>query len=97
VTARTDPKPGPSEAEKMTLTVAGAIAFGYVVSLVLKYAAWTWIVDAHGRPVLEDFVTLWAAGKLALGGAALSAYDVHAQHAAEAATAGHPFDGLLGW
>jgi len=81
----------------MTLTVAGAIVFGYAVSLGLKYVAWTWIVDAHGRPILEDFVTLWAAGKTALGGMALMAYDGHAQHAAEAATVGHGFDGLLGW
>ena len=85
-----------SEAERLTATIAGAVVFGYVVSLALKYFGYAWIVDAHGRPVLEDFVTLWAAGKSALGGMALDAYDSHAQHAAESATVGRGFVGLLG-
>lgn len=88
---------GAGEAEKMTATVAAAVVFGYAVSFVLKYLSWNWIVDARGRPVLEDFVTFWAAGHAALHGAALSVYDAHAQHAAEAATVGHGFDGALGW
>lgn len=86
-----------SEAEKMTLTVAGAIVFGYAFSLASKYFAYAWIVDAHGRPVLEDFAAFYAAGRSALHGAALSAYDPHAQHLAEVAVAGHEYDGALGW
>ena len=86
-----------SERGKLVLVVAAGVVFGYAVSLVLLFLAHIWILDAQGRPQLQDFVAFWSAGKLALKGAAVSAYDPNAQHAAEAAALGHDFPGALEW
>jgi arabinofuranan 3-O-arabinosyltransferase len=82
---------------KLGLTVAAGVVFGYAVSLYALFARHVWILDAHGRPNAGDFLAFWSAGHLALKGAAVSAYDPHLQHLAEAAVAGHNFDGALEW
>jgi hypothetical protein len=56
-----------------------------------------WYFDAHGHPLVIDFMSYWSAGRLALHGHALAAYDPHLRHAAEIATVGHPFKDVLGW
>jgi len=86
-----------TEREKLTLTVAFGVVFGYAVSLAMTFAAHIWILDAAGRPIVDDFVAFWSAGHLALSGAALATYDPRLQHAAEIATIGHGFPGSLGW
>jgi hypothetical protein len=86
-----------SERGKLVVVIAAGIVFGYAVSLALLFLAHVWILDAQGRPQLQDFVAFWSAGKLALKGAAVSAYDPHAQHAAEAAAIGYDFPGALEW
>lgn len=87
----------PSERETLVLTVAGAVAFAYAISLILLFANHGWILDNAGRPILDDFVVFWAAGREALGGAALAAYDAHRLHAAEVAAIGRNFSGWLVW
>ncbi|MGB8366540.1 MAG: glycosyltransferase family 87 protein [Rhizomicrobium sp.] len=86
-----------TETDKLVLTLAGGIAFGYAISLAMMFIAHTWILDGLGHPIKDDFVVFWAAGHAALKGAALLAYDTHRQHAAEVATIGHGFSGTLGW
>ncbi|HKD22868.1 MAG TPA: glycosyltransferase family 87 protein [Rhizomicrobium sp.] len=86
-----------AEREKLVLTAALAIAFGYVASLALMVQAGSWPVGADGKPIVEDFIAFWVAGKLTLKGAVLAAYDPKLQHAAETALIGHPFSGALGW
>src|SRR5271155_5221838 len=86
-----------SEREKLVLVIASGIVFGYAVSLAWLFLAHAWILDAQGRPQLQDFVAFWSTGKLALKGAAVAAYDPHAQHVAEAAAIGHDFPGALEW
>ena len=83
--------------EEFVTVVACGIVFGYALSLVMLFLTHVWILDAQGRPQVEDFVAFWSAGKLALKGAALSAYNPQMQHAAEAAAIGHSFDGSLEW
>lgn len=77
--------------------IAAGIVFGYAVSLVLLFQSHVWILDAQGRPQVQDFLSFWSAGKLALHGAAVRAYDPDAQHAAEVANLGHGFAGALEW
>jgi hypothetical protein len=80
------------------LAVIGlGVLVGYVLALALMFARHAWILDASGRPLPTDFTAVWAAGRLALHGGALSAYDPIAQHAAEAAVVGHDFPGYLNW
>jgi hypothetical protein len=44
-----------------------------------------------------DFLAPFTAGRMALDGRALAAYDAQVHHAAEAALVGHPFSGGLAW
>jgi hypothetical protein len=73
------------------------VAIGYVAALALMFVAHDWLLDARNQPVPTDFVAIWSAGRLALGGAALAAYDGARQHAAEVVAVGHDFPGLYGW
>jgi len=77
--------------------LAGAIAAGYVAALVLLYMRHQWIADAQGRPIVTDFLEVWVAGRFALASTPVSAYDWQAHHAAQAALAGHDFQGVLNW
>ena len=76
---------------------AGAIAAGYAGALVLLFVRHQWIIDAQGRPIVTDFVEVWVAGRFALAGLSVSAYDWAVHHAAQVALVGHPFKGVLNW
>jgi arabinofuranan 3-O-arabinosyltransferase len=76
---------------------AVGVAFGYAASLVIMATRHGWLLDASGRPLPIDFIAIWTAGRLALTGEALSAYDGLRQHAAEVAAIGHDFTGFYGW
>ena len=68
-------------------TVAIAFALVFII-----FAVWSWWVT-HFWPKASDFVSFWAAGRLALEGKASLAYDIAAHHTAEQAV-GH-VGGLL--
>ncbi len=84
-------------AENLTLTVAAGLGMGFAIVLALMLSMHVWGFDAGGRPIPLDFVAFWSAGRLALRGAAISAYDPVLQHAAEVATVGHPIRNVYGW
>ena len=90
--ARTD-----FDAHRLVLAVAGAFVLSYVACLIIWFVEHRWILDGHGQPIFTDFVALWTTGRMALHGAALSAYDGYALHTAEVAAIGHGFQGYLGW
>jgi hypothetical protein len=73
------------------------IAAGYAASLALMLVRHQWILDANGRPIVIDFLAPFTAGRMALEGHALAAYDAHVHHVAEAALVGHAFSGGLAW
>jgi len=79
------------------LVAASALGIAFVITVTVMCGWYHWLVDAHGHPLVNDFVSFWSAGKLALQGHPLAAYDPHLRHAAEIATVGHPFRDLLGW
>jgi hypothetical protein len=81
----------------LLVACAAGLAFAYAISLGFLCATHAWLIDAHGRPQVIDFLALWSAGGLARDGAAVAAYDVHVHHAAEVAAIGHEFRGGLGW
>jgi hypothetical protein len=66
-----------------------AVAFALVFAI---YAVWSW-ATAGFWPAKSDFVSFWAAGRLALAGHPELAYDIPAHHAAEQAVG--PVLGLL--
>jgi hypothetical protein len=93
----THPNRSPADSGKLVFTVAAGVMLGYVGALAGIFFSHIWILDTHGRPVVEDFVAFWTAGHQALRGTAAAAYDLHLEHAAEVATIGHSFPGTLGW
>jgi hypothetical protein len=68
-----------------------AAAIGFALVFVI-FAAWSWW-NVRFWPKGADFVSFWAAGRLALAGHSSLAYDIAAHHAAEQAV-GH-VGGLL--
>jgi arabinofuranan 3-O-arabinosyltransferase len=77
--------------------LAGGLALAYPVYLILMFRSHDWIIAAHGRPAVTDFLVFWLAGKAALHGAAAAAYDPNIHHALEVAAAGREFSGQLPW
>jgi len=74
-----------------------ALIVGQLVYLVASYLQGSWIVTADGGGVPEDFVNVWAAGRLVLQGNPAAAYDWPTHKAMEVAALGHPFAGYFGW
>jgi arabinofuranan 3-O-arabinosyltransferase len=73
------------------------LALGYLVILGGTYLKGNWLADPQGRPIANDFINVWAAGRLALDGAPASAYDWPVHRDAEVRAVGHDFNGYYGW
>jgi lysophospholipase len=69
------------------------LAFGHVAALVAFVLLARSGVDPRGEPLGSDFVSFWAAGRMALGGHAAAVYDPASHLAAERAFFGSP----IGW
>lgn len=74
-----------------------ALTLGYLVVLAGTYLTGNFFADAQGRPIANDFVNVWAAGRLALDGNPAAAYDWAAHKAAETRAVDHDFPGYYGW
>ncbi|WP_237215509.1 glycosyltransferase family 87 protein [Falsiroseomonas oryziterrae] len=79
------------------LLYGAALCIAYL--LFFASAAWLrlWLVDAEGYPVAGDFVAFWSAGRLAMAGQAVEAYDPDLYRAAQIAAVGREFDGHYLW
>jgi arabinofuranan 3-O-arabinosyltransferase len=86
-----------SAARRRIGVIGLALAFGYLVVLLGTYAQGYFLTDAQGRPIGNDFVNVYAAGRLALDGAAASAYDWPLHKAAEVRALGHDFGNYYPW
>jgi arabinofuranan 3-O-arabinosyltransferase len=73
------------------------LALGYLIVLGGSYLQGHFLTDPQGRPIANDFVDVWAAGRLALDGQAPAAYDWTLHRAAEVRAVGYDFDGYYGW
>lgn len=67
---------------------AAAIGFALLLAVGIAYACWKNFTETRA----DDFVSYWAAGKLALGGEPAAAYDVARHRAVESAV--HRFSGI---
>ena len=63
----------------------------------VAYLSHSWIYDANGLPSPTDFVNVWAAGKLALEGHAVLAWDWQVQKQVEVAVLQQDFAGYFAW
>jgi len=74
-----------------------ALTLAYVLFLAGSAVQRYWLIDSAGLPIANDFVNVWAAGKLALEGQPAAAYDWTIHREAEVAALGHDFEGYYGW
>jgi arabinofuranan 3-O-arabinosyltransferase len=77
--------------------IAFSLALTYAVFLGASAFAGAWIVDDHGRIIDNDFIAVWAAGRLVLEGHPAAAYDWDLHREIELAIAGRDFASYYGW
>ncbi|HLL28251.1 MAG TPA: glycosyltransferase family 87 protein [Xanthobacteraceae bacterium] len=87
----------PLSPRRLIGVVSLALALGYAVLLFGTYLQGHFLTDAQGQPIANDFVDVYAAGQLALEGAAATAYDWPQHKAAEVRALGHDFPDYYGW
>jgi arabinofuranan 3-O-arabinosyltransferase len=90
----TAPRP---HAARMIALIGLTLFLGYLVVLVSAYLGGYFLVDTQGRPIANDFVNVWAAGRLVLDGHPAAAYDWPLHKAAEVRAVGHDFANYYGW
>ena len=82
---------GTNSPRRLIFVVGAALALGYLIVLTGAYLGGHFLLDAQGRPIANDFVNVYAAGRLALGGEPAAAYDWTLHKAAEVRAVGHDF------
>jgi arabinofuranan 3-O-arabinosyltransferase len=85
------------QATRLVCLTGLILALVYLFVLGVAYEQGHFLTDTQNRPIANDFVNVWAAGKLALDGNAAGAYDWTVQQAAENRAVGYDFDGYYGW
>jgi arabinofuranan 3-O-arabinosyltransferase len=92
------PSAAPQLSPQRTIKLIGlTLALGYLIVLGGSYLQGHFLTDPQGRPIANDFVNVWAAGRLARDGEAPAAYDWTLHRAAEVRAVGYDFDGYYGW
>jgi hypothetical protein len=84
-------------ARRLVGVVGLALALGYLIVLAGAYLGGQFLIDPQGRPIANDFVNVYAAGKLVDAGDAAAAYDWPVHKAAEIGAVGHDFANYYGW
>jgi arabinofuranan 3-O-arabinosyltransferase len=86
----------PSPTRRLSL-LGLTLALGYLAALVTAFLGGHFLLDGDGRPIANDFVNVWAAGRLVLDGDPAAAYDWTLHKAAEVRAVGHDFANYYGW
>ena len=74
-----------------------AFCVANLVWLTTALLTGSWLWDETGRLISTDFLNVYAAGKFALSGAPVSAYDWPTHKAMEIQVLGYDFKGYYGW
>jgi arabinofuranan 3-O-arabinosyltransferase len=77
--------------------IAFSLALAYAVFLAGSAFAGAWIIDDQGHLIDNDFIAVWAAGRLVLEGHPAAAYDWDLHRQIEIAAAGRDFASYYGW
>lgn len=73
------------------------LCLAHVVYLAASFVQGSWLIDPAGHGIPTDFVNVWAAGKLALGGNPAAAYDSTIHKQIESSAVGYEFSGYYAW
>jgi arabinofuranan 3-O-arabinosyltransferase len=82
---------------RLICLLGATLALGYLAALITAWLGGHFLLDGDGRPIANDFVNVWAAGRLALDGNPAAAYDWTLHKAAEVGAVGHDFPNYYGW
>jgi arabinofuranan 3-O-arabinosyltransferase len=74
-----------------------SLAFAYVLFLAGSAYERVWLIDSLGRIIDNDFIGVWAAGRLVLDGHPAAAWDWDLHRQVEVAVAGRDFQSYYGW
>jgi arabinofuranan 3-O-arabinosyltransferase len=88
---------GNVSATRLVSLIGLTLALGYLIVLGGSYLNGHFLADAQGQPIANDFVNVFAAGRLALSGDPAAAYDWTLHEAAEVRAVGHTFANYYGW
>ncbi|MCP3461174.1 glycosyltransferase family 87 protein [Bradyrhizobium sp. CCGUVB23] len=87
----------PGSAPSVLFNVCLVLLVLTLLHFPLAYISHSWIYDANGLGNPTDFVNVWAAGRLALDGHAIQAWDWQVQKQVEVAVLGQDFAGYFAW
>jgi hypothetical protein len=87
----------PPQATRYFAVIGLALALGYLIVLGGTYLKGDFLADAQGRPIANDFVDVYAAGRLTLDGEPAAAYDWPTHKQAEVRAIGRDFEDYYGW
>jgi arabinofuranan 3-O-arabinosyltransferase len=88
----------PQDRLRHSLQLIGfSLALTYALFLVGSAFERAWLIDSLGRIIDNDFIGVWAAGRLVLDGHPAAAYDWSLHREVEVAVAGYDFASYYGW
>lgn len=93
----TAPPLAPTDPRRLIAVVGIAILLAELVFLAGAYFQGFFIADKSGHGIANDFVNVWAAGRLVLDGHAAQTYDWTIHRQMQEAAVGHAFSGAYRW
>jgi hypothetical protein len=87
----------PTDPRRLIAVAGLTILLSELIFLTGAYVQGFFISDAAGHGIANDFVNVWAAGRLVLDGHAAAAYDWTIHRQMQEAAVGYPFDGEYRW
>jgi hypothetical protein len=88
----------PRDSLRHSLQLIGfSLALAYALFLAGSAFERAWLIDSLGRIIDNDFIAVWAAGRLVLDGHPAAAWDWSLHRAVEVAVAGRDFVTYYGW
>ena len=91
------PPLAPTDPRRLIAVVGIAILLAELVFLGGAFFQGFFIADKSGHGIANDFVNVWAAGRLVLDGHAAQAYDWTIHRQMQEAAVGHAFSGAYRW
>jgi glycosyl transferase family 87 len=87
----------PTDPYRLIAVLGLAVLLSELVFLTGAFFQGFFIADPSGHGIANDFVNVWAAGRLALDGHPAAAYDWTVHRQVQEAAVGHAFEGAYRW
>lgn len=91
------PSLAPTDPRRVMAVIGLAVLLAELIFLAGAYVQGFFIADKAGHGIANDFVSVWAAGRLVLDGHAAQAYDWSIHRQMQEAAVGHAFDAAYRW